>query len=80
MTPTAATRPASAVDAAVPFIAWVAPHNTPSVKVAERLALTNHGLHADPSDGELRLAYADRPLDSGDWYADSARRQAPETR
>lgn len=76
----AAQAAASAVDAAVPFIAWVAPHNTPSVKVAERLGLTNHGLHADPSDGELRLAYADRRLDSGDWYADSATRRAPETR
>ena len=77
----AAQAAASDVDAAVPFIAWVAPDNTPSVKVAERLGLIGHGVHADPSDGELRLAYADRPLDSGDWYADSSvMRRAPETR
>jgi RimJ/RimL family protein N-acetyltransferase len=46
----------------VPFIAWIAPHNAPSIKVAERLGLTNYGLRADPSDGRLRLAYADRQL------------------
>ena len=76
----AAQAAASALDAAVPFIAWVAPHNTPSVKVAERLGLTNCGLRADPSDGELRLAYADRPLESGAWEAPAATRQAPGTR
>jgi RimJ/RimL family protein N-acetyltransferase len=59
----AAQAAASAVDAAVPFIAWIAPHNTPSVKVAERLGLTNYGLRTDPSDGRQRLAWADRPLD-----------------
>ncbi len=59
----AAYAAASALDPEVPFIAWVAPDNTPSLKVAERLGLTNYGLRADPSDGQQRLAYADRPLD-----------------
>ncbi|HEX3977794.1 MAG TPA: GNAT family N-acetyltransferase [Solirubrobacteraceae bacterium] len=76
----AAQTAASVVDAAVPFIAWIAPQNTPSVKVAERLGLTNYGMHADPSDGEARLAYADRPLDAGDWYGGSSTRRAPGTR
>ncbi len=74
----AAQAAASAIDAAVPFIAWVAPHNTPSVKVAERLGLTNCGPRADPSDGEPRLAYADRPLEPGAWEdAASTRPPAP---
>jgi RimJ/RimL family protein N-acetyltransferase len=60
----AAYSAATSVDSAVPFLAWVAPHNTPSRRVAERLGLTNYGLRDDPSDGERRLAYADRPLDS----------------
>jgi RimJ/RimL family protein N-acetyltransferase len=58
----AAYAAASAVDSTVPFIAWVAEHNTPSRRVAERLGLTNYGVGVDPSDGEPRLAYADRPL------------------
>jgi RimJ/RimL family protein N-acetyltransferase len=53
---------ASALDDAVPFIAWIAPHNLPSRKVAERLGLTNRGMDVDPADGQRRLAYADRPL------------------
>ncbi len=64
----------------MPFIAWVAPQNTPSVKVAERLGLANYGLRADPSDGRLRLAYADRPLDSGAWDARASTQRAPGTR
>jgi RimJ/RimL family protein N-acetyltransferase len=71
----AARAAASKVDAAVPFIAWVAPHNTPSVKVAERLGLTDRGLLADPSDGERRLAFADRPLERGTWEAAGVTRQ-----
>ncbi|HEY2771723.1 MAG TPA: GNAT family N-acetyltransferase [Solirubrobacteraceae bacterium] len=59
----AAYAAASSVDASVPFVAWVAPHNTPSRRVAERLGLTSYGLRDDPSDGERRLAYADRPLE-----------------
>ena len=39
----AAYAAASEVDPAVPFIAWIAPHNTLSRKVAERLGLTNYG-------------------------------------
>jgi ribosomal-protein-alanine N-acetyltransferase len=53
---------ASSLDSNVPFIAWIAEHNTPSRKVAERLGLTNRGLGVDPSDGGRRLAYADRAL------------------
>jgi RimJ/RimL family protein N-acetyltransferase len=51
---------ASSLDPEATFIAWVAPHNLPSRKVAERLGLTNYGLGVDPSDGQHRLAYADR--------------------
>ncbi|HTU98570.1 MAG TPA: GNAT family N-acetyltransferase [Solirubrobacteraceae bacterium] len=58
----AAQEAAARVDDTVPFIAWIAPENTPSIKVAERLGLTNYGLGADPSDGQQRLAWADRPL------------------
>ncbi len=58
----AAHAAASSVDDTVPFIAWIAPHNRPSRKVAERLGLANRGLGVDPSDGERRLAYADRPV------------------
>lgn len=58
----AAYAAASALDPSVPFIAWIAPHNLPSQKVAERLGLTNRGLGIDPSDGQRRLAYADRPV------------------
>jgi RimJ/RimL family protein N-acetyltransferase len=58
----AAYAAASAIDATVPFIAWIAQHNIPSRKVVERLGLTNCGLSTDPSDDQQRLAYADRPL------------------
>lgn len=60
----AAYAAATSVDPDVPFIAWVASHNAPSRRVAERLGLTNYGLRDDPSDGERRLAFADRPLDA----------------
>jgi RimJ/RimL family protein N-acetyltransferase len=53
---------AASVDPDVPFIAWIAEHNLPSCKVAQRLGLTNYGLGTDPSDGRRRLAYADRPV------------------
>jgi len=59
----AARSAALELDPTVPFIAWIAPHNTPSRRVAEHLGLTNYGLGIDPSDGQRRLAYADRPLD-----------------
>jgi RimJ/RimL family protein N-acetyltransferase len=58
----AAYAAASALDAAVPFIAWVDEHNLPSRKVARRLGLTSYGLAVDPSDDQPRLAYADRPI------------------
>jgi ribosomal-protein-alanine N-acetyltransferase len=59
----AAQTAASALDDTVPFIAWIAEHNLPSRRVAERLGLTSYGLAVDPSDNQLRLAYADRPID-----------------
>jgi RimJ/RimL family protein N-acetyltransferase len=59
----AAHSAASALDDAVPFIAWIVEHNLPSRSVAERLGLISYGLAVDPSDGQLRLAYADRPID-----------------
>lgn len=58
----AAHAAARAIDPDVPVIAWIAEHNTPSRKVAERLGLRNYGSAIDPSDGEVRLAYADRPI------------------
>jgi len=58
----AAFTAASTVDGSVPFIAWVAEHNLPSRRVAERLGLTNYGLAVDPDDNRPRLAYADRPI------------------
>jgi RimJ/RimL family protein N-acetyltransferase len=48
-------------DAAV--IAWVLPDNVASIRVAERVGLTNRGLHVDPSDGVTRLAFTDRVTD-----------------
>jgi RimJ/RimL family protein N-acetyltransferase len=59
----AGMRAAFEVDSGVPFIAWVAPDNAPSWRVAERLGLIDRGLRVDPSDGRRRLAYSDRPLD-----------------
>jgi RimJ/RimL family protein N-acetyltransferase len=58
----AACSAASSPDSGVLFIAWIAPHNEPSRKVAERLGLTNYGFSVDPSDGQHRLAYTDRPV------------------
>src|SRR5262249_12825162 len=46
-----------------PSVAWIAAHNAASRQVAARIGLTNQGPHADPGDGEIRLAYSDRPLD-----------------
>ena len=54
---------AAHVDRSVPVIAWVAAHNLPSRRVAERLGLTDQGPHLDTSDATTRHAYADRPLD-----------------
>jgi RimJ/RimL family protein N-acetyltransferase len=58
----AAYSAASSLDDGLPFIAWIAPHNTASRKVAERLRLVNRGIGVDPSDGQRRLAYADRAV------------------
>jgi RimJ/RimL family protein N-acetyltransferase len=59
----AAIDAAHTVDPSVPVIAWIAPHNLPSVRVAERLGLTQYGEHVDLNDGETRLVYADRMPD-----------------
>jgi RimJ/RimL family protein N-acetyltransferase len=59
---TAAQQAATAVDPDVALIAWVAEHNTASRRVAERLGLVNRGPQLDLNDGEVRLAYSDRPL------------------
>jgi RimJ/RimL family protein N-acetyltransferase len=53
---------ATAIDSEVPVIAWIAELNMPSRKVAERLGLKCFGPAIDPSDGEIRLAYCDRPI------------------
>jgi RimJ/RimL family protein N-acetyltransferase len=51
-------------DPSVAIIAWIAEENIPSRRVAERLGLTDRGLSVDPSDGQTRHAYADRPLEA----------------
>lgn len=58
----AALAAAAQFDDSVPAIAWILSHNTPSIAVARRLELIDHGLLADPSDRVERLAFADRPL------------------
>ncbi len=58
----AAIAAATAIDSDVPIIAWIAEHNTPSRKVAERLGLNNYGSAIDPSDDQVRLAYSDRRI------------------
>jgi RimJ/RimL family protein N-acetyltransferase len=67
----AAYAAACTLDDSVAFIAWIAPRNTPSRKVAVRLGLTNRGLGVDPSDGRRRLAYADRPIRDLDGVAET---------
>jgi hypothetical protein len=59
----AALEAAASIDPSVAIIAWVDEHNTASRRVAVRLGLTNRGLRVDISDGEVRLAYSDRPVD-----------------
>ena len=49
-------------DPAVPVLAWVVQHNVPSRRVAERVGLVDRGPGVDPSDGQTRVAYSDRPL------------------
>ncbi len=58
----AAIEAAHQVDPDAPVIAWVAAHNTPSRKVAERAGLTDQGERLDTNDNTMRHAYADRPL------------------
>jgi RimJ/RimL family protein N-acetyltransferase len=59
----AACGAAADVDPSVAVIAWVDEHNVPSRAVAERIGLISQGSRRDPSDGQMRLAYSDRPLD-----------------
>ena len=59
---TAALSSAHENDDRTPVIAWIAEHNEPSRRVAERVGMHSHGLRMDASDGKLRLAYADRHL------------------
>jgi ribosomal-protein-alanine N-acetyltransferase len=58
----AAIEAAHQVDPDAPVIAWVAAHNTPSRKVAERAGLTDQGERLDTNDNTVRHAYADRSL------------------
>ncbi len=58
-----AMRAALATDPTAPIIAWIAEHNIPSRRVAERLGFTNCGLHTDLNDGQERIAYADRTFE-----------------
>lgn len=58
----AALTSAAQLDDSVPAIAWILSHNTPSIAVARRVELIDHGLLADPADGVERLAFADRAL------------------
>lgn len=58
----AAIAAARSVDDGMPVIAWISPDNPESIAVAERLGLHRSGMHPDPSDGRMRIAFADRPL------------------
>ncbi|MDA8295689.1 MAG: GNAT family N-acetyltransferase [Actinomycetota bacterium] len=58
----AAIAAARARDPDVAMIAWIAPQNAASRRVAERLGLLSQGLMIDANDGQARLAYSDRPL------------------
>ena len=61
----AAIAAATRRDPTVAVIAWVDDHNVPSLGVARRLGLVDRGLASDPSDGQRRRAFSDRPLDVG---------------
>ena len=58
----AALDAAHQVDPDSPVVAWILETNIPSIRVAERIGLINCGQRVDQNDGELRIAYADRPL------------------
>jgi RimJ/RimL family protein N-acetyltransferase len=58
----AAREAAASVDPDVALVAWIAENNFPSLRVAERIGLVNRGVHLDENDGQMRLAYSDRPL------------------
>jgi RimJ/RimL family protein N-acetyltransferase len=72
----AAKQAALRKDASLAVIAWVVEHNLPSRRVAERVGLIDRGPHVDPSDGQTRLADADRPLSDAATPA-RARRARP---
>lgn len=50
-------------DSSVAVVAWVLEHHVSSRRVAERAGLRDYGAHVDPSDGTVRLAFADRDID-----------------
>lgn len=54
---------AHARDSSVAVIAWALEHHVSSRRVAERAGLRDYGAHVDPSDGTVRLAFADRDID-----------------
>ena len=62
----AAIAAAAQRDPTVAVIAWVDEHNTPSLGVARRLGLLDRGVGSDPSDGQRRRAFSDRPVHLGD--------------
>lgn len=58
----AAIEAATAADPDAAVIAWIDPHNQASRRVAERLGLTDQGLHPDKTyDNTLRHAYSTHP-------------------
>ena len=58
----AALTAASTHGPAIPIIAWIDPINTASRRVAERLGLTDQGLHPDPTQpGHTSHAYSTHP-------------------
>ncbi len=59
----AAVEAAGARDPGAAVIAWAAERNDPSRRTAEAVGLVNRGPRRDASDGQVRLAYSDRPLD-----------------
>jgi RimJ/RimL family protein N-acetyltransferase len=61
----AAVAGAHAADDTVSVAAWVAAHNHPSRRVAERVGLKDYGAYVDPVDGQTRIVYADRPPTEG---------------
>jgi RimJ/RimL family protein N-acetyltransferase len=63
----AAIAAAQGADDQVSVGAWIAAHNHPSRRVAERVGLVDYGLYLDVVDRQTRVVYADRPpIEGGD--------------